>query len=91
MDLLYSGALFQPELRLAVGAGQIAVGLEIPDFQVLALEKARYNVIDAEKAVVLIQALGDVGGQRAKNRQRSQQQYDDHQDRIAGKQIDHIQ
>ena len=91
MDLLYSGALFQSELRLAVGAGQIAVGLEIPDLHILALEKARYHIIDAEKAVVLIQPLGDVGGQRAEYRQRSQQQHNDHQDRIAGKQVDHIQ
>ena len=91
MDLLYSGTLFQPELRLAVGTGQIAVGLEIPDLQVLTLEEPRYHVIDAEKAVVLIQPLGDVGRQRAKDRQRAQQQYDDHQNRVADKQIDHIQ
>ena len=67
------------------------MGLEIPDFHKLALEKARDNVINTEKAVVLIQALGDVGRQRAEDRQRSQQQNKDHQDRVADKQIDQIQ
>lgn len=67
------------------------MGLEIPDFHKLALEKARNNVINTEKAVVLIQALSDVGGQRAEDRQRSQQQHDDHQDRVTDKQVDHIQ
>ena len=90
MDMLYAGALFQSELRLAVGAGQIAVGLEIPDFHILALEKVSYSGIDTEKTVILIQPLGDVGRQRAKDRQRSQQQYNDHQNRVADKYIDKI-
>ena len=67
------------------------MGLEIPDLHVLALKKARYHIINTEKAVVLIQPLGDIGGQRAEDRQSAQQQYDDHDDRVADKQVDHIQ
>ena len=67
------------------------MGLEIPDLHILALEKARHYIINTEKAVVLIQPLGDIGGQRAEDRQSAQQQYDDHDDRVADKQIDHIQ
>ena len=52
MDMLYAGSFFQPELRLAVGTGQIAVGLEIPDFHILALEKVSYSGIDTEKTVI---------------------------------------
>ena len=67
------------------------MGLEIPDLQVLTLEEPRYHIINTEKTVVLIQPLGDIGGQRTEDRQRAQQQYDDHDDRVADKQVDHIQ
>ena len=89
--MLYAGALFESELSLAVGTADITVSLEISDLHMLSLEKITHRAENTEKAVVLIQPLGDIGGQRAEDRQSAQQQYDDHDDRIADKQVDHIQ
>ena len=90
VDMLYAGALFQSQLRLAVGTAQIAVGLEVPHLHILALEKIRYRRIDVDEAVVLIQSLVDIGGQRAEHRQRPQHQYQDNKDRTADKEVDEV-
>ena len=90
VDMLYAGALFQSQLRLAVGTAQVAVGLEVPHLHILALEKIRYRRIDVDEAVVLIQSLVDIGGQRAEHRQRPQHQYQDNKDRTADKEVDEV-
>ena len=91
MDVLDACALFQPELRLAVGAADVAVGLEVAHLHVLALEEIGHSRANAEIAVVLIQALVDVGGQRAEHREPYQQQYHDHHDRAAYKEVYQVQ
>ena len=91
MDLLDAGALFQPELRLAERAADIAVGLEIADLQILALEEIRNGAENIGKAPVLIQALGDIFRKRAKNDPKDQQHDDHDHDRAARKNIDDVE
>ena len=90
MDVLDACALFQPELSLAVGAADVAVGLEVAHLHVLALEEVGHSRANAEIAVVLIQALVDVGRERAEHRETYQQQYHDH-DRAAYKEVYQVQ
>ena len=91
MDVLLAGAFFQPELRLAVRADDVAVGLEVAELHVLALEEAGHGVVDADEAVVLIHALGDIGGQRAEDRQRAHEDDHDREDRRAHEKIHEVQ
>ena len=89
--MLRACALFEPELRLAVGAADISVSLEVAHLHILALEEIRNRCADDEISVVLIQALVDVCGQGAEHRKSYQQKYHDHHDRTADEQIDEIQ
>ena len=91
VDVLYAGALLEAELRLAVGTADIAVGLEIPHLHVLALEEVGNRRKNTDEAVVLIQALIDVGRQRPQNGEQDQQQNDDHKDRTAHEKVDQVQ
>ena len=91
MDVLLAGAFFQSELSLAVRADDVAVGLEVAELHILALEEAGHGVVDADEAVVLIHALGDVGGQRAEDRQRAHEDDHDREDRRAHEKIHEVQ
>lgn len=91
MDTLYTGALFQPELRLTVGTADVTVGFEIAYLHKLPLEEIRHGGIDADKAVILIQTLCDIFRQRAEYRKRAHKQYHNHHDRAADKEVDDIQ
>ena len=88
--MLRACALFEPELRLAVGAAYISVGLEVARLHILALEEITHSGADTEISVVLIKALVDICGQSAEHRQTYQQKYHYHQDRAADKQVDKI-
>ena len=69
--MLRPGALFESELSLAVGAADITVSLEVSYLHILPLEKVTHRAPNAEKTVVLIHTLSDVGRQRAQYRYRS--------------------
>lgn len=89
--MLNTRALFEPELSLAVGTADIAVGLEVAYLQILALEEINHRGIYADKAVVLIQTLCYIGRERAQYRQHREHQYDNDHKRTAYKEIYQIQ
>ena len=91
MYLLHTGALFQPELSLAVRTAHIAVGLDVLYPHILPLAKIRGRAVDIGKTAVLVHPLGDVSGQGSPYEQSRQQQDDHHQDSVADKNIDEIQ
>lgn len=83
--MLYTGALFESELSLAVGTADITVSLEVSDLHMLSLEKITHRAENAEKAVVLIHTLSNVGRQRAQYRYRRESQNYQYQYRRAHK------
>ena len=90
VDLLHPGALFQPQLRLAVRTAQIAMRFEVADLHVLALDEVARAAENIHEAAVLVQAFIDVLGQRTEDRHTEQQHDDDDHDGAACKQIDQI-
>ena len=91
MDVLKAGALFEPELSLAVRTAHIAVSAKIPDPHISALEEVGDCVQKIGEAAVLIHPPVDILGQRAKKHQSQQEQDDHDQYGIADKEVDDIQ
>ena len=91
MDLLYAGALLEPELRLAIRTADISVGLDVADAHILALEEIAHRTEDIGKTAVLIYSLGDVLRESAKDHQRNQQQDQHDHDGATREKIDHIE